>query len=82
MRGFLMCGERSVRCILDGFFQVAQLFLGFAFDLVLQALDLLLRIANQLASLFLNFAADILQFAVDLVFANVAKPKAPCHRYS
>ena len=57
---------------MDGFLRVTQLFLGLAFDLVLQAFDLLFLVTDQLAGFFLDLAADVLQFAIDLVLVHGA----------
>lgn len=56
--------------ILDGYFGIPKPFLGFSLHLFLQALGLLLFVADQFASLFLNFASDIFDKAFDLIFIH------------
>ena len=65
---------RRVVQVVDLFLGVAVAFLHFAFDLIFQALDLLLFAAGELAGLFLDFAANVLGGAFHLVFIHRMSP--------
>src|SRR5665647_741208 len=56
--------------ILDHFFDIPKLLLGFAFGLFLQTLRLLLLVSKQLPGLLLRFAGDVFDSALDLVFVH------------
>jgi hypothetical protein len=57
--------------VLDGFFQIANFLLHFAFQLLLQALCLLVLAAGQFTAFFLNLSGNVFRRALDLILVHV-----------
>jgi hypothetical protein len=67
---WLVQQESALPDFLDCLFQVANLFLDLAFDLIFQTLGLLLLVTRQLPDFFLNLPAQVLCGAFDLIFVH------------